>query len=370
MPFRMKCSAGHSLIVPDSRAGKTVRCPRCEVLVEVPQRPRAIEPLVNASVEVPTPKLPAELPQESLAVPPIAPPVVVPAVAAEVAKEVVKVPAPVIKPVVAPPVQQKTVAVVVANEGAFAPAVISPSTVAATPQIPSPVEKVPPVKVAAAPIAVTTPAPVHLPPVVVPKPVANKVVEKPSPVAAEKPAVTSSVVSLPIAEEAQAAARPVMLAATIDPSTQLWGKQIALGLLVTALFSSAPGLWDFVDYLRNPEEMFVARWALVLLVLGTLQAAYATYLWQLADWTSLWVVTLLSLAIASGFAMMLGIVLVAGEESQLIGALQLQDRLIGNKAHLWCLCMIAVYTVVAFFAGRACTHWHRREQLLEALSLS
>ncbi len=156
----------------------------------------------------------------------------------------------------------------------------------------------------------------------------------------------------------------------MDPSTTLWGQQIAVGLLVTALFSCAPALWDLADYLRNPEEMFVARWALVLLVLGVLQLAYATYLWQLADWTSLWVVTLLALVVASGFAMMLGVILVAGQESQLVSALQLQDRLIGNKAHLWCLCMIAVYTVMAFFAGRACTLWHRREQLFEALSSS
>ncbi len=183
---------------------------------------------------------------------------------------------------------------------------------------------------------------------------------------------TASVAVAPAESVAPAAPsqvfQPLRAAVELDASTKQWGMQLAVGLMVTALFSSAPGIWDCIDYISVAEEGFIARWALLLLALGVLQGAFAIYVWQLADWTSLWVVTLLSLAIASGFAMMLGVIFVAGQESQLVTALQLEDRLIGNKAHLWCLCMVAVYTVVAFFAGRACSQWHRREQLLESLA--
>src|SRR5262245_9607649 len=36
MPLRIACPAGHKLIVPSDRAGKTLRCPRCSAAFVVP----------------------------------------------------------------------------------------------------------------------------------------------------------------------------------------------------------------------------------------------------------------------------------------------------------------------------------------------
>ena len=36
MPLRIKCPTGHTLIVPDDRAGRTLKCPRCDQSVIVP----------------------------------------------------------------------------------------------------------------------------------------------------------------------------------------------------------------------------------------------------------------------------------------------------------------------------------------------
>src|SRR5262245_54144728 len=36
MPLRIKCPTGHTLIVPDDRAGRTLKCPRCDQSVVVP----------------------------------------------------------------------------------------------------------------------------------------------------------------------------------------------------------------------------------------------------------------------------------------------------------------------------------------------
>src|SRR5215216_963556 len=36
MPLRIECPAGHKLIVPEDRAGRTLRCPRCDAAFVVP----------------------------------------------------------------------------------------------------------------------------------------------------------------------------------------------------------------------------------------------------------------------------------------------------------------------------------------------
>jgi len=344
-------------MVPDSRAGKSVRCPKCEAEVQVPERmhPAEAPPVVVGST---LPSAPTSMPSTEATPPPLSvselqtqpPPIVVGSSeltqVAEVAKNSSDIP-PIAPPVIeSPPV----VALPEAMSGKASPEVaVVPASALVTEEAFTP----------AAPkgvVASTQGTP-------------SATVQQSLPGTAQSPA------SAPISSSPSASwmtriadwGSSMPAAIEIEISTRQWGGQLAVGLLVAALFSCGPSAIDLVDYWRNPEEQFVARWALLLLALGLLQAAFALYVWQLADWTSLWVLTIVSLAVASGFAMMLGVILVAGQESQLMTALQLQDRLIGNKAQLWCLCMIAVYTVLAFFAGRACTFWHRREQLLEAL---
>lgn len=371
MPFRVKCPSGHNLMVPDSRAGKTVRCPKCEADVQVPARTHVVEapPIVadKPAVEMPAASealaKPASHPSPVSEPAPLPPPVMIPAVEKsadlsqrqDAIQSVVSVPSlPEPPPVVQTPETLPGL-----------PAKVEETVPAATAE-----ENVGPVPVPSPAISPKSTEPLSKPPISAPSlPV----------VPASGP--TASVQAASLASEEAAATSPsaswltrmadwgnsLPSAIEMEASTRLWAGQLAVGLLLAALFSCGPSAIDLVDYWRNPEEQFVARWALFLLALGLLQSAFALYVWQLADWTSLWVLTIVSLAVASGFAMMLGVILVAGQESQLVAALQLQDRLIGNKAQLWCLCMIAVYTVLAFFAGRACTFWHRREQLLEAL---
>jgi hypothetical protein len=46
--------------------------------------------------------------------------------------------------------------------------------------------------------------------------------------------------------------------------------------------------------------------------------------------------------------------------------LQLADKLASGKAALWCLCMVSLSTILAFFSGRLSTRWHKAEMLLRA----
>jgi hypothetical protein len=50
--------------------------------------------------------------------------------------------------------------------------------------------------------------------------------------------------------------------------------------------------------------------------------------------------------------------------------LQLADKLAGNKAALWCLAMVSVSTILAFFAGRLSARWHKAELLTRQVSPS
>ena len=150
---------------------------------------------------------------------------------------------------------------------------------------------------------------------------------------------------------------------------------LAGAIVAAALLGIAPGVWDVMEYFRladSVESPGIARWAHVVLMLGVVQIAYAVYLFQLPDWTSVWVVTLHSLAMGGLYALALGGVLVSGPGSWMVGptGLQLADQVAGGKAALWCVAMVSLSTVLAFFAGRLARQWRRAELIVRQAGLS
>jgi hypothetical protein len=140
--------------------------------------------------------------------------------------------------------------------------------------------------------------------------------------------------------------------------------QLAAAMIAAALFAMIPAVWDVLEYLRIPNSPFVARWAIVLLMLSLVQIGYSVYLVQIPDWATVWVITLYALAMAAVYAMVFGLTLITSTDGALVGALQLHDKVAGGQAALWCLCMASVFTLLAFFAGRISVRWHRTEMLL------
>lgn len=140
--------------------------------------------------------------------------------------------------------------------------------------------------------------------------------------------------------------------------------QLATCVVIASLFSMGPAIWDVVEYLSIPDATFIARWAILLVMVAVIQIGYAIYLIQLPDWSTVWMVTLAWLATATGYAMGLGLTLISGNNSVVVQALQLGDKLDGGRASLWCLCMMSVAILLAFFAGRLSVRWRSTEQLL------
>jgi hypothetical protein len=61
----------------------------------------------------------------------------------------------------------------------------------------------------------------------------------------------------------------------------------------------------------------------------------------------------------------LGVTLV--QAGFLLSLVQLADKLAGGQAALWCLCMVCVATILAFFAGRMSVRWRAAERVLQAV---
>jgi hypothetical protein len=141
-----------------------------------------------------------------------------------------------------------------------------------------------------------------------------------------------------------------------------------LATIAAALFAAAPAILDAVDYIRfsdAPGATFVARWALIVLLVSSLQVAYGLYLVFCPDWATVWSLTISLLAHAGIYAMALGLILISGTGGPLLGqhGLQLAGKADGGKAALWCVCIVSLSTILAFLAGRQSFAWRRAERL-------
>jgi hypothetical protein len=384
MPLRVKCPAGHALIVPDDRAGRTLRCPRCGESVVVPggrderhvtsdARGKGSAFRVQGSEEI-VEKAVATLLEVRFPEPAPAPPIL---------EE--RPPEPVVKP------KSRAIARVIPPPEATPPERPPPETPPPQPAAPEPValQPPPPVQVQEEPGIEFLPAAREPPPVeplsVEPEPVMApppmEIETSPLPVVEQVQATPPAPIepALPASEPTPIASEPapppladvqptVSAALHADASRTLAVYQLAAALAIVALFSVAPAVWDVIEYLQTEDldAPFVARWALVLFFLGVVQLAYAVYLFQLPDWTSVWVVTVWLLVLAFGYAGVLGVVLISQADGFLVGphGLQLADKLAGGQAALWCLCMVSVATILAFFAGRMSVQWRRAERML------
>src|SRR5262245_23925849 len=143
---------------------------------------------------------------------------------------------------------------------------------------------------------------------------------------------------------------------------------LAAAVIAAALFGTVPAVLDVIEYVRfadAPGARFVARWSLVLFLIGLIQVAYGIYLFLIPDRMGVWVVTLVQRGVAGIYAMGMAIALIANADGRVAGpsGLQLNDALDGGKAALWSLCMVSVSTILAFFAGRLSFYLWRVELL-------
>jgi hypothetical protein len=134
-------------------------------------------------------------------------------------------------------------------------------------------------------------------------------------------------------------------------------RAIGVSLAAVAAISVIPAVMDIVDHIRAEASLGVARWAYLVLMLATLQVAYSTYVFQLPDWSTVWVVTIVTLVISTGYAMMLGLSLIADGDGWLVSILELGDAFRGGRVSLWCFVMLCLTSLVSYFSGRISVRW-------------
>lgn len=141
---------------------------------------------------------------------------------------------------------------------------------------------------------------------------------------------------------------------------------LGIAFILAACFGAIPAVMNIVQNLRALEPAGVCRWAYVLLLASAIQLAYAVYLMQLPDWSTAWVVALVTLVMATGYAMFLAIAIaiLARPDSQIIDILQLADNGYGKKAAGWCLIMLSISSLLAYFSGRISVRWRRAYDLV------
>jgi hypothetical protein len=96
----------------------------------------------------------------------------------------------------------------------------------------------------------------------------------------------------------------------------------------------------------------------MLLLLGALQGVYALYLIQLPDWSTVWVVSIVMLVLAAGYAMLLAVLALGGGNTPLATALEL-DEFADQRPELVCLILLALSGLLSYLLGRASYRWNK-----------
>ncbi|MCH5372953.1 MAG: hypothetical protein JJ992_03175, partial [Planctomycetes bacterium] len=91
---------------------------------------------------------------------------------------------------------------------------------------------------------------------------------------------------------------------------------------------------------------------------------YAVYMVQLPDWSVVWLVSLVTLGLATVYAMLLGVFLLSDAQTEFIQVLGLADQLRGNRAAGWCVIMLSLSCLLAYVTGRVSVRWHQAYRIL------
>jgi hypothetical protein len=162
-----------------------------------------------------------------------------------------------------------------------------------------------------------------------------------------------------VAEEvAETAMRGIVRGCEPHPHNVSATKWLAWVLVAVAVCGATPAVLDIVSHLRTVGSPAVAVWAYLSLWIALIEISYAIYLVQLPDWSSVWVATLVTLAIAASYAMLLGLTYLSPVDGWLVRALDLSDHLAGGRAAGFCFIMVCLTSLVSYLSGRMSVRWY------------
>ena len=145
--------------------------------------------------------------------------------------------------------------------------------------------------------------------------------------------------------------------------------QMAAILTFLAVLSMWPAAIQVVQHFSAGQDEIagIDRWAQWVLLVGFLLLAYAVYLVQLPDWSTLWVATISTAAVSFSYALALGMCCAdslgwsfsSSDTNPFVLYLEVGDELVRGQATRWCAIVLALSGMATYCLGRASYHWYK-----------
>lgn len=135
---------------------------------------------------------------------------------------------------------------------------------------------------------------------------------------------------------------------------------LALSLLAVAVLQAIPALVSMLG--TDTDSEVIHRWVYWMLFLATVEFGFAMYLLLFPDWSSIWVVAMVSLLNAALLAIVVSVRVLGQEQNVIVNYLQLNIKVnSGMQQVLLLLAFVLMSSILSFIAGRTAIRWKRNE---------
>lgn len=138
----------------------------------------------------------------------------------------------------------------------------------------------------------------------------------------------------------------------------------AICMCLVALVNMVPAIYHWFHWTQLADNGSLPRWIYIQIFVGAIYLIYALFLAQIPDWSALRSVALAMLVMAFVFGFVSTGLLIGGGQGSLTGFLGIPYTLI-RQACIWCVAMLCLATLMAYWGGKESSNWQRAEALLK-----
>ena len=142
-----------------------------------------------------------------------------------------------------------------------------------------------------------------------------------------------------------------------DRGKQATVRWFAAGLILTSLVGLFPAVYGLFEYNAAGPYGLLPAWCYLIFFVALVQFAYTIYLVQLVDWSSTWVLTVVTMLSATGYSVVLGLALLTPGRGQLVELLDLADQLPDRRVAAWSFIMLCLTSLWSYASGRFSIRW-------------
>ncbi len=151
-----------------------------------------------------------------------------------------------------------------------------------------------------------------------------------------------------------------------EPEDSIKKSAMILGgmIVACAIVGLVPSVQEVLLHWTTPASPGVGLWAFVALPIAIVQCGFALFLAQVPDRASAVVCTVATAAVATVYAIGLGLASMADVSNPIIFSLDLAVLHQAGRVSLWMLIMLCLNSTLAYFLLRATLHWRHVHDVL------